>query len=108
MKKAEIIKLQQKRSRIILFPPPKFPAVMVPSLPSSGDLGPLTLLQGALPPLTTPPTVAPNATRTHPVVGSWCWTEHTAAISRQGWRGDQHGSRDLNPSPEAGQGLTHV
>lgn len=68
MKKAETIKLQQNCSRMILFPPPKVPVVMVPSLSGRGDLGPLTLLQGALPPLATPPTVAPSATRTHPVV----------------------------------------
>lgn len=87
------------------------PVVMVPSQPGRGELGPLTLLQVALHLLTTLPTVAPSAgsaTRTPPVVGSWWWTEHTAAISREGCRGDQQGSRALNPSPEAGQGLTHV
>lgn len=80
--------------------PTKVPFVMVPSRPGRGELGPLILLQVALHCLATLPTVAPSAgSATHPVVGSWWWTEHTAAISREGHRGDQHGKQRPESKP---------
>lgn len=105
MKKAETIKLQPKCCSMTLFPH-KVPVAVGPSRPGRGELGSLTLLQVALHSLATLPTVAPSAgSATHPVVGSWWWTEHTAVISREGCRGDQHGKQRLESKPRGKAGF---
>lgn len=86
---------------------PKVPVVIGPARPGRGELRPLTLLQVALHSLATLPTVAPSAgsaTRTHPAAGGGQSTQLPSA--GRDVEVTVMGSKGLNPSPEAGQGLT--